>query len=550
MRKNFIRTLVALLLVFALTGATAFAESATVIGNAVNLREGPGTGYGIAATLTAGTVVEVTDRSNANWYAVRYGEKTGYMSSAYLQLVGSYDQSAVVLGVSAGSDTPVEGSAVIVFDNASSSFQITANASAAQPATQEAQPITQQTATTPAATQTTTPAASASVTLSPTTLTVEASVSAPVPNAEEGAAVIILGDNTIVLPSSTSTNSSQSAQSTANASTGTSRIGKTGYINGDFVCFRSGPSTSSSILTTYNKGKEVEITGSASGDWTPVKIDGKTGYVFSKYITLGEEYLASMSGSYAITTNGAATNTSASADTSYSITTLTQTVNTSASTASSMSTSTGNAYITGNNVRFRSSPSMNAAIIGEFFYGNSVTVTGTSGDWTAVTYNGKSGYVYSQYVKSGSFSAGSASGSSTSYAISTTVATTGAGSATGQQIVDYALQFVGYRYVWGGASPETGFDCSGFVQYVFKQFGYNLNRVACDQAKNGVHVDSNAIQPGDILCFYSSDNYIGHTAIYIGNNRFVHASTSTTGVIISELNGYYWTRGYEARRIV
>ena len=88
------------------------------------------------------------------------------------------------------------------------------------------------------------------------------------------------------------------------------------------------------------------------------------------------------------------------------------------------------------------------------------------------------------------------------------------------------------------------------MQYVFKQFGYNLNRVACDQAKNGVHVDSSAIQPGDILCFYSSDNYIGHTAIYIGNNRFVHASTSTTGVIISELNGYYWTRGYEARRIV
>ena len=559
MRKNFIRTLVALLLIFALTGATAYAESATVIGNAVNLREGPGTGYRIAATLTAGTVVEVTDRSNANWYAVRYGEKSGYMAAGYLQLLGGSEQPAVVIGTSAGSEAPVEGSAVIVFDNAAPSFQITANASAAQPVTQEPQPITQQTATPPAATQTTTPAAAASVTLSPTTLTVEASVSAPVPDAEEGAAVIILGNNTIVLPSTSTggAQSSQSTQSASSASTGTSRVGKTGYINGDFVCFRSGASTSASIITTYNKGKEVEITGAASGDWTPVKIDGKSGYVFSKYITLGEEYLASMSGGYAITANTAAANTGAPADTSYGITTLTQTVNTNAGTAANTtataSTSTGNAYITGNNVRFRSSPSMNAAIIGEFFYGNSVTVTGTSGDWTAVNYNGKSGYVYSQYVKSGSFSAGSASSGSTSYAISTAVATANTytgGSVSGQQIVDYALQFVGYRYVWGGASPETGFDCSGFVQYVFKQFGYNLNRVACDQAKNGVHVDSSAIQPGDILCFYSSDNYIGHTAIYIGNNRFVHASTSTTGVIISELNGYYWTRGYEARRIV
>ena len=110
---------------------------------------------------------------------------------------------------------------------------------------------------------------------------------------------------------------------------------------------------------------------------------------------------------------------------------------------------------------------------------------------------------------------------------------------------------MGYRYSWGGKSPETGFDCSGFVYYVYSQFGYTLNRVACDQALNGVHVDPKDLQPGDVLCFYSNDNYyIGHTGIYIGNNKFIHASTSTTGVIITELGGYYFTRGYEARRIV
>lgn len=77
-----------------------------------------------------------------------------------------------------------------------------------------------------------------------------------------------------------------------------------------------------------------------------------------------------------------------------------------------------------------------------------------------------------------------------------------------------------------------------------------LNRVAADQAKNGVHVEPSELQPGDLLCFYSGSSYIGHVGIYIGNGRFVHASNSTTGVIISELSGYYVTRGYEARRIL
>ena len=104
--------------------------------------------------------------------------------------------------------------------------------------------------------------------------------------------------------------------------------------------------------------------------------------------------------------------------------------------------------------------------------------------------------------------------------------------------------------MWGGVSPSTGFDCSGFVYYVYGQFGYSMNRVAADQAKNGVHVDPSQIQPGDVLCFYSSGDYIGHTGIYLGNNLFIHAANSRSGVIISELSGYYSVRGYEARRIV
>ena len=192
-------------------------------------------------------------------------------------------------------------------------------------------------------------------------------------------------------------------------------------------------------------------------------------------------------------------------------------------------------YITGNDVRFRSGPSTEYGILGVYNYGKALTITGTSGQWKAVTIDGTSGYVYSQYVAEGR--------------VTTEIGDDTNSTELGRQIVEYALQYEGYPYVWGGTSP-SGFDCSGFTTYVYGHFGITLNRVACDQARNGVAVDTSALQPGDLLCFYSSADYIGHVGIYIGNNKFIHASTYTTGVIISELSGYYNTRGFIARRVI
>ena len=191
-------------------------------------------------------------------------------------------------------------------------------------------------------------------------------------------------------------------------------------------------------------------------------------------------------------------------------------------------------YITGNNVRLRSDASTKSDILGEYNYGKTLTITGYSGDWTAVIIDGQSGYIYSQYVTEG---------------VIIDIGDDPDVSELGRQIVEYALQFEGCPYVWGGMSPD-GFDCSGFTSYVFAHFGIKLHRVACDQANDGVAVDINALQPGDILCFYSSSDYIGHVGIYIGNNKFIHASTYTTGVIISELSGHYETRGFIARRVI
>jgi len=119
---------------------------------------------------------------------------------------------------------------------------------------------------------------------------------------------------------------------------------------------------------------------------------------------------------------------------------------------------------------------------------------------------------------------------------------------SGQDIADFACQFVGYNYLYGAESPEEGFDCSGLVWYVYQQFGYELNRTAAAQAKNGVHVELDAIEPGDILCFYNQGSYIGHCGIYIGGGNYVHAQDSATGVVISPLSER--TCKIEARRML
>ena len=121
--------------------------------------------------------------------------------------------------------------------------------------------------------------------------------------------------------------------------------------------------------------------------------------------------------------------------------------------------------------------------------------------------------------------------------------------ATGMDVVEFACRFLGYRYTWSGKDPSTGFDCSGFVWYVYSQFGYDMNRVASSQASNGVHVDSGDLRMGDVLCFYTYGSYIGHSGIYIGNGKFIHAANSATGVVITELSSYAY-KDFEARRII
>ena len=109
------------------------------------------------------------------------------------------------------------------------------------------------------------------------------------------------------------------------------------------------------------------------------------------------------------------------------------------------------------------------------------------------------------------------------------------GSSLGAQVAAYATQFVGNPYVWGGSSLTGGADCSGFTMAVYSQFGVSLPHSAAAQSGYGSDVSLSDLQPGDLL-FYDNGGGIGHVTMYIGNGQVVHASSSTTGIIISSVD--------------
>jgi len=121
-----------------------------------------------------------------------------------------------------------------------------------------------------------------------------------------------------------------------------------------------------------------------------------------------------------------------------------------------------------------------------------------------------------------------------------------------EQLLKDANYFNGGKYVWGGTTPK-GFDCSGYVQYLFKKHQINLPRTAWSQSKLGQKITLSNLKKGDLL-FFNTDKKRGipvsHVGIYIGNGKFIHAASRKKGIIISPIAGYYQDRFVVAKRII
>lgn len=217
-------------------------------------------------------------------------------------------------------------------------------------------------------------------------------------------------------------------------------------------------------------------------------------------------------------------------------------------------------YINASSVYVRKEPSTSAEIVTTLIRNTDVTVVGESGDWYKVTYKDYSGYIYKELLsdkKTEETNRSSANRESattvSSITTQTTTESTAEETSKGQEIVEYAKQYLGCPYVYGG-SGDKSFDCSGFTMYVYKKFGYTLSHSAIAQSKVGTYVAKEDLQAGDLVFFldYETMDGIGHCGIYIGNGEFIHASSGSGYCVkISNLlTGSYNTRYATARRLI
>lgn len=378
---------------------------------------------------------------------------------------------------------------------------------------------------------------------------------------------------------------------------------KTGYVSSEYLSVtatvsasslnvRSTPSTSGSKVTTLSSGTQLTLLEALDG-WYRIEANGKTGYVSGQYISLA-----------------AAKAPTASAP---------------AVSAPEQSHTTGT--VSASSLNVRSGPGSSYGKIGTLSSGAQVEILETQSGWYRINFNGKNGYVSSQYVTVtktqqpaaepqdtpqptvqpeatpapqpeaqpeqktpdaktyGMVSTSSLnvrSGPGTSYGKVKTLSggaqvevlekvdgwyridsgyvsadyiliLDGSMTALQSQIVAYAHTFLGRPYVYGGNGPNS-FDCSGLTRYVYKHFGYNLNRGATSQLQNGITVSKENLQPGDLVFFNSEGSNVNratHVGIYIGNGEFLHASNKRLGVTITSLSDPYRLRTYTtARRII
>ena len=342
--------------------------------------------------------------------------------------------------------------------------------------------------------------------------------------------------------------------------------------------FRSGPSTSHSIIGSLQKGQQVEYI-SESGSWAKVKYNGVTGYVHGDYLTKSTstgistsqgttQYVNSTSGlnvrsgagatysklgtleykekvTVLSTSNGWA-KINYNGKTGYVSSSYLQTTVPGGTTSenNNSSTTTTVKYVNATSgLNVRSGAGTSYSKIGSLDYKEKVTVLSTSNGWAKINYKGQAGYVSSSYLQS-TVPSGSTSNSGSNNSVS----------ASASSVIAYAKTLLGKPYVWGAQGPNS-FDCSGFTYYVFKnKAGIILPRTSSAQSKYGTYVSRNNLRAGDLVFFDTNganNGQVSHVGLYIGNGQMIHASYSQKKIVIDNFNSSYFKRTFvNGRRVL
>lgn len=185
------------------------------------------------------------------------------------------------------------------------------------------------------------------------------------------------------------------------------------------------------------------------------------------------------------------------------------------------------ACVNTDSLKVRAEANTDSEVITLVANGEELEVISVDGDWVKVYLDDEEVYVSAEYVKVSS---------ELGTAITMTELLYGQGvSDIRVDICQYAKEFLGNPYVWGGTSLTSGADCSGYVMGVFKKYGVKLPRTSREQANSGTTVSVSEAKPGDLI-FYSNGKTINHVAIYIGGGQVIHASNPKTGIRISNVN--------------
>lgn len=118
-----------------------------------------------------------------------------------------------------------------------------------------------------------------------------------------------------------------------------------------------------------------------------------------------------------------------------------------------------------------------------------------------------------------------------------------------ETLIDNAMQLIGVRYRWGGNTPQSGLDCSGFVRYVFNDtFGFLLPRKSAQMSKVGMEIGKEELRPGDLVFFNTMRHAFSHVGIYVGDNKFIHAPSRGKSIRVDDMTKVYWEKRYNGAR--
>lgn len=256
---------------------------------------------------------------------------------------------------------------------------------------------------------------------------------------------------------------------------------ETGNLN-----IRENPSTDAKLVGKLPKNAACEIVNT-QGDWAQIKSGEVEGYVSKEFLLTGPE--AKLKANELIR-SVAISNT--------------------------------------DGLNIREQPSTDSEVVAQVAEGGEMEFLENLGEWVKVAIDGEEAYAFAEYVTIEE---------KLDTAITMTELLYGEGvSDVRVDLVEYAKQFVGNPYVWGGTSLTKGADCSGFVLSVFKKYGITLSHSSRAQANEGTKISTSELKPGDLLFYGNGKGTINHVAIYIGGGQVVHASSPKTGIKISKYN--------------